>query len=80
MFINREVQKKSIGSATISKKHSEFVYVRVCVIKNDRVVERNSRTTRDTLSIYIYLVMDEDGISIQFDKSENPQQQKSILG
>ena len=76
VFIDRELQVNKIGSATISKKHSEFVCVSVCVIKNDRVVERNSRTTRDTLQIS--LVMNEDGISIQFDKSKNPKQQKSI--
>ena len=44
--------------------------------KINRVIERNSRTTRDTLRIS--LVMSEEGISIQFDKSKNPKQQKSI--
>ena len=44
--------------------------------KINRVIERNSRTTRDTLRIS--LVMNEDGINIQFNKSKNPKQQKSI--
>ena len=49
--------------------------VRMCV-KNNRVIEHNSKTTRDTLRMF--LVMSEGGISIQFDKSKNPKQQKSI--
>ena len=59
------------------KKAFWIVCVRMCV-KNNRVVERNSRITRDTLRIS--LVMNDDWISIQFDTSKNPKQQRSIWG
>ena len=60
------------------KKAFWIVCVRMCVIKNNRVVERNSRTTRDTLRIS--LVISKDQISIRSDTSKNPKQQKSIWG
>ena len=59
------------------KKAFWIVCVRVCV-KNNQVVEPNSRTTRDILRIS--LVMSEDQISIRSDTSKNPKQQKSIWG
>ena len=60
------------------KKAFWILCVWECVWKNNQVVERNSKTTRDTLRIS--RVMNEDRVSIQFDTSKNPKQQKSIWG